>query len=198
MYFTRVNDTFRGWFQLVRSVGTLRVDSLSSSFTAIIVNAADSASTTAVVTQSQQKQGLYHFDITSSFLETHGVGEYGVSVEVNESSNPKIVTAFSKVLKVSLEDFDTIVSGVWNAQTSSFNASGSFGETVTNTFTTISESNLNAIDFDSISTKICEIYQILGLELGSPMTVTTAQRVVAAITQSIAGDASTSVTVTRS
>ena len=194
MYFTKTSDTFRGWFQLVRSSGDLRVNSLSSSFTAVVVNENDTASISPVVTQSQQKPGLYYFDITSSFFATHGVGSYGISIEVNETSSPIIKSAFSEVIKLSQNDFDSItavvdvdaiVSGVWSAQTSSFNVSGSFGQ------------SLAIADFNTITLKLCEIHQILGLESGSPMTVTTTERTVSAITQSITGDASTSVTVTR-
>jgi len=127
-------------------------------------------------------------------LTANGVGEYGVSVEVNETKNPKIKSAFSEVLRVSIDDFDSltvavdvdsIVSGVWNAQTGSFNVSGSYGDALSGT------------DAEALNLKLCELHQIMGLEIGKPMTVTTTERVVGAITQSLSGDASTSITVTR-
>jgi hypothetical protein len=214
VYFTKLDDTFRGWFQLVRTNGALRTGSPASSFTTVVVNSDDSASTVPFVSESVQKPGLYYFDITSSFFQTHGVGEYGISVEVDETTAPKVKTAFSKVIKLSQSDFDsitvsasvtvdvdTIVSGVWNAQTSSFGASGSFGFTINEMSTLISSSSeatlSSSLVLEAVSLKVCEIYQILGLELGSPMTVSTTERVVAAIRQTITGDQTTSVTVTR-
>lgn len=355
MWFTRTDDSFRAWFQVVTNAGVLRTDALSSSFTALVINPADSATSTATVTQSLQKPGLYYFDVPSSFLTASGPGEYGVSVEVNITTSPKVVSAFSDVLRVSYNDFDTItsaslsasytistssiqsivsgvwsattssyntlgtmgyfqvfpvvsvsasvsasvdvssiVSGVWNAQTATFVSPGTMGLTLSglsasmftlsqsqaaaNTLLTDISSSLTNISSDisfisssvgvtyttllqvsssvdlsyqtliqvsssvasissSINTlllsasnlttasiaagvwdeilaghsisgssglalrelgsRVHEIYQILGLQLGSPMTVTQTLRTVAAISQSLAGDPTTSVTVTR-
>jgi len=299
MYFTRTDDTFRAWFQVVRSAGTLRTGALSSSFAAVIINPFDTAQVSASVTQSLQKEGLYRFDIPASFISASGPGEYGISVEVNIPAPAAVTTAFSNVLRVSYQDFDTIVSasvsasmtlasasvnqivsgvwnvstasfqnagtmgyyqvfpivtvsasisasvdvpsivsGVWNAQTASFTTPGTMGfalGTISGSLFSISSSLLSIINsvtnisnsisgltsgsiadavwdevlsghslsgstgiaLQQLQTRIHEIYQILGLELTNPMTVTQTLRAVAAISQSLAGSPSTSVTVTR-
>ena len=155
MYFTRSDTGFRVWFQVVRSNGLLRTDITGSDFTALVVDASDTTSSQMVVTQSQQKAGLYRFDVPSVFLVSNGSGEYGVSVELDTSSPPHVTTAFSEILKVSEDDFnslsgsiqigevsasftvdvDSIVSGVWSAVTSTFNLSGTMGYIQNQTFT---------------------------------------------------------------
>lgn len=299
MYFTRTDDTFRAWFQVVRSTGVLRTGALSSSFVALVINPTDTLVVTSSVTQSLQKAGLYRFDIPASFISASGPGEYGVSVEVNITTAPQVTTAFSDVLRVSYQDFDTIVSasvsasmtlasasinqivsGVWNASTSSFQTPGTMGYyqvfpivtvsasisasvdvpsivsgvwnaqtasftnpgtmgfalgTISGSLFSISSSLLTLINsvtnisnsisgltsgsiaeavwdealsthplsgstgraFQEIETRLHEIYQILGLELANPMTVTQTLRTVAAISQSLGGTPTTSVTVTR-
>jgi hypothetical protein len=140
VYFTRTNDTFRGWFHVQRSNGTLREDIVSSSFIGLVVNSADTAQAELEVTQSVQKPGLYRFDIPSSFLVTHGVGEYGISIEVDEDEPPRVMATLSKVLRVHVNDFDnltvdvtasvdvnSIVSGVWDANAGGFNTPQTMG-----------------------------------------------------------------------
>jgi len=155
VYFTRSDTGFRVWFQVVRNNGLLRTDITGSDFTALVVDASDTTSSQMVVTQSQQKAGLYRFDVPSVFLVSNGSGEYGVSVELDTSSPPHVTTAFSEILKVSEDDFnslsgsiqigevsasftvdvDSIVSGVWSAVTSTFNLSGTMGYIQNQTFT---------------------------------------------------------------
>jgi len=339
MWFSRTDDTFRGWFQVITGTGVLRTNILSSSFTVVVINPTDTANVTVPVTQSLQKLGLYYLDIPASFLSSSGPGEYGVSVEIDVTTAPKVTTAFSNVLRISYQDFDTIVSasmsasmssgsiasivsGVWGASTSSFNTPGTMGYyqvfpivsvsasisasvdvpsivsgvwnattaafaspgsmgaalgAVSSSFSQISQdlfslsssvgvsyatlqqisgtvnltydtlvvvsssvseisssvsglvsscasmsSSIGGLSSGSIASavwdealsghsisgstglaitqlalRVHEIYQILGLELGSPMTVSQTLRTVAAISQSLAGDPTLAVTVTR-
>jgi len=125
MWFSRSEEGFRGWFAVATSAGVLATGITTGSFTVTIRNPQDSASSLPSVTESG-KLGLYRFDVTSSFMLSHGPGAYGVVVEVNKTTSPKITDVMSQVLTVSQNDFDsltlslssssiaTIVSGVWS------------------------------------------------------------------------------------
>lgn len=192
MYFTRIDDTFRGWFGVTDSDGNLRTNILSSSFDVNIIDTNDTTSSNLEVTQSVQKPGLYRFDIPSTFLSASGIGEYAISIEVDESSPPAVTEASSHILRITQEDFDTIApsitgsiggsiaGAVWDELNNNHLLSGSTGK-----------------QLRDIADRLREIYQIMGLELGSPLTVATISRTVAAISQSISGDPEASVTVTR-
>lgn len=111
MYFTKDTSGFRAWFTALQSNGTLRVGLIAADFTITVVNQNDNASTLASASESSVKAGLYTFQIPSSFLTTHGVGEYGILIEVNTfgaSGPPQVRTAFADVLKVSQKDLNDI------------------------------------------------------------------------------------------
>jgi hypothetical protein len=74
----------------------------------------------------------------------------------------------------------SIADAVWDELLSTHPISGSTGRAL-----------------QEIEVRLHEIYQILGLELAFPMTVTQTLRTVAAISQSLGGSPTTSVTVTR-
>ncbi len=111
MWFTRTADGFRGWLPVEQSNGSLRTGLAAGDFVATIVNPADSSTSILTVAQST-KTGLYRFDVPSAFLVTNGVGEYGVVVEIDTfagpSGAPHVRTTFGAVLKVSIEDFDSL------------------------------------------------------------------------------------------
>jgi hypothetical protein len=127
VWFSRTDTGFRGWFQAVRSTGQLRTGAIQSGFSFIVVSPDDSGSQEFFVSESQQKPGLYFADIQGSYLITSGVGDYGVSVELNIPNPQKIVDAFSCVLHVTQEDFDSLSGSIWNSVTSSFSTPGTFG-----------------------------------------------------------------------
>ncbi len=112
MWFTKIADGFRGWFVAVQSNGTLRTGLVAGDFTVTVVEPGDAASLVPTVTESATKSGLYRFDVTSGFITTNGVGEYGVVVEIDTfagpSGAPNVRTSISKVLRVTTEDFDTL------------------------------------------------------------------------------------------
>lgn len=115
MWFTRTADTFRGHFAAVRSNGTLRTGLVAADFTATVVDPDDSASTTASVAESTEKAGLYYFDIPSAFFVANGVGEYGVVVEIDttaSSGTPNVIDVMSENLRLTVEDFDSLVDSV--------------------------------------------------------------------------------------
>jgi len=108
LWFTKNSSGFVGWFRVEQTNGTLRTGALATSFIVTVVNPADSASSVPSVSQSTTKAGLYKFTIPSAFLITHGAGTYGVVVEVNISTPPKVTSTFSAILKVSLKDLDDL------------------------------------------------------------------------------------------
>lgn len=111
MYFTKDTSGFRAWFAALQSNGTLRTGLIAADFTATIVNPADNALTLASVAESSVKAGFYTFQVPSAFLVTHGIGEYGVLLEINTfgvSGAPQVRTAYANPLKVSLKDLDDI------------------------------------------------------------------------------------------
>lgn len=117
MKFTKIADGFRCSFVAVQSDGTLRTGLVAGDFVATVVNPQNNASTTPTVTESF-KAGAYYFDVLSSFLQTHGAGEYGVTVEIDTvagpSSTPHVRDVMHDVLGVTVEDFDDGYDGrVW-------------------------------------------------------------------------------------
>jgi hypothetical protein len=142
--FTRRADGYRAWFSVVRSTGQLRPGALVTEFDAIVIDPTDTTATEFFVSESISKPGLYYFDIPATYLIASGTGDYGVSVEVDITTAPKVTTAFSDVLKVSNESWDSLSSSlnssisilsssqitsndVWNYQANLSNTSGTMG-----------------------------------------------------------------------
>jgi len=138
VWFSRQQDGFRGWFAVANAAGDIFTLIPTGSFLITVRNPQDTASSLPSVTESG-KLGLYRFDVTSSFMLTHGVGEYAVVIEINKTTAPKIKDVLSHVLSISQNDFDsltislssssisTIVSGVWNENLNSYSVTGSAG-----------------------------------------------------------------------
>lgn len=118
LWFARQVDGFRGWLAVVQSTGELRTGLVAGDFTITVVSPNDTASTNASVSESAQKLGLYYFDIPNSFITANGVGEYGVVAEVDTfagpSGTPEVRNTTSRVLRVSVDDFDSIATSITN------------------------------------------------------------------------------------
>jgi hypothetical protein len=108
MKFSRTTDGFKVSFALVDKDGFLLTGAVAGDFTATVVNPADSANINPTVSESTQLSGLYTFLVPTSFMTTHGVGEYPVVIQANKTTSPKIDDVFHDVLGVFLEDFDSI------------------------------------------------------------------------------------------
>ena len=121
MFFTRTASGFRVWFFAVRGNGLLRSGLVAGDFVATVVDSTDAASAIYVVSESTQKPAMYYFDIPSSFLLTNGVGEYAVGIQIDTragpSGSPHVRTAFTDVLKVTTEDFDSLAQSLIAART---------------------------------------------------------------------------------
>lgn len=131
MFLTRLDKTLRVWFAAASSAGAYRSGLTQASFTINIVNPADSAQVTAVVSESTQRPGVYYFDVPSSFLLTHGVGDYVVGIKIDSQSGssgaPQVKTVQSDIIHVTRDDFDSISGSVWNTSNSAFNTTGTMG-----------------------------------------------------------------------
>ncbi len=64
------------------------------------------------MSESSELPGLYTFSIPSSFFTTNGVGVYPVVVEVNITATPRVVDVVSRVIRVNVNDFDSLWSQV--------------------------------------------------------------------------------------
>jgi hypothetical protein len=132
MWFTRVADGLRGWFRVQANNGTLRTGLTFADFTVTIVDPANATSSILAVTESPLKGGLYFFTVPSLFLAA-GIGEYGITVEVNTVTPPTIRATFSEVLKVNTKGFEDIASAaaladaVWDELIAGHLGAGSTG-----------------------------------------------------------------------
>lgn len=124
MFLSRVGDISRCWFVVEDSNGALVRNIPTQFFTATIIDADDTMSTVCAVTQSNQKLGLYRFDISASFFISGGRGDYAIILEINSAS---VIDVLSHNLHVSLNDFDSLTGSIWTATASLFSPTGSMG-----------------------------------------------------------------------
>ena len=137
MWWTKAASGFRGWFAVAQSSGALRTGLVAGDFTVTIVDPSGTMTSIPAVAESI-KLGLYTFTIPAIFLTGNGVGEYGVSIEVDTfagpSGPPHVRAVLSHVLRVSLKDLDDITSGagiadaVWDELLAGHTLAGSAGE----------------------------------------------------------------------
>lgn len=110
MWWVKQSDGFRAWFAAQQGNGQLRAGLVAGDFVATIIGPTDAALTTATVSESTQKPGLYTFLVPSTFTLANGRGNYGVVIEIDTkvgpSGSPHVVGSMSSVLKVSAQDFD--------------------------------------------------------------------------------------------
>lgn len=161
MWFTRVSSSFRVWFPVKNSGGTLQTNLSPTVFTATVINPSDTATTIIPVSQSSAKSGIYTFLVSSSFFQTHGIGDYTVVIEIN-SLIPAIVDARGDVLQITQNLFDdlavsgsqmtltsgtidSIVNANWNEPINEHNSIGSVGYT-------LSSSNFSSLDRTTLNT----------------------------------------------
>jgi len=130
MWWTKQDDGFTGWFHVKQNNGSLRTGLVNGDFTVTVRAPQDDDGYTAIVTEST-KTGLYYFEITDTFILANGVGEYGVVIEVDTfagpSSSPNVRDSISTVLKVTTEDFDSLVGSVWDQLVANHSTAGTFG-----------------------------------------------------------------------
>ena len=108
MWFTKNDDGYRAWFTVADKNGALRTGGVPADFVATVVNPTGVTTTVLAVSESAGKPGLYTFLVPSSFFATHGIGGYGVVVQANITTAPKVTAVFGEVLRVFEEDFDSV------------------------------------------------------------------------------------------
>ena len=108
MWFSKNDDGYRAWITLSDKNGALRTGGVPADFVATVVNPTGVTTTVLAVSESAGKPGLYTFLIPSSFFATHGLGGYGVVVEVDITTAPKVRAVLGEILRVFEEDFDSI------------------------------------------------------------------------------------------
>lgn len=96
----------RVFFNVVDSGGALRAGLPPEKFAAVLLEPSNTASVALPVSESSQKPGVYFVDLPSSFLSTHGNGQYGLSVEVIDTT-VNAASLFS--VDVTREDIDNLV-----------------------------------------------------------------------------------------
>lgn len=138
----RVSTGVRVYFAVVTSGGNLRTGLLAGVFTVRIINQTDTAFTSATVTQSTQRAGIYYFDVPSAFITTHGVGHYGLSIGVH-AVGPALNDEIVESLEVNTGDIDFVASDVWKVSTATPTA-GSYGELVKDNLTALASAIIAA------------------------------------------------------
>jgi len=130
MWWTKQDDGFIVWFHVKKDNGGLRTGLINGDFTVTVRSPQDDDGYVGIVSEST-KLGLYYFEITDTFITTNGPGEYGVVVEVDTfsgpSGNPNVRDSISNVLKVTQEDFDSLVGSVWDQLVANHTIAGTFG-----------------------------------------------------------------------
>lgn len=115
MWFGRSANGFRGWFA-VEVEGVLRTGLVPGDFVLTVINDSDTANTVVAVAQSTQKPGVYFFDVPSSFLVTHGAGQYNVVLVTNTAlggaSQPPVLDVYTEMLGVTLADLDSLATPI--------------------------------------------------------------------------------------
>jgi hypothetical protein len=85
MGFGKVNQAFRVFFSVRLGTGLPATGVASGNFTVTVRNPQNTA-TMAAPTITEVGGGQYLFDISATFSNTHGAGEYGVTISVNSTS----------------------------------------------------------------------------------------------------------------
>jgi len=105
----RVSTGVRVYFKVVRN-GALVSGLATGLFTVVLINPADTASTTLAVTGSTQQGGVYYVDVPSGFLTTNGAGHYGLSIGVHKPNPQPIDDEILESVEVTARDLDDLAT----------------------------------------------------------------------------------------
>lgn len=178
---TITSSSLRIWFPLIRN-GILVPSASSSDFNAYIIDGNDLGFINPLVSESVQRGGVYYFDITSSFFEASGVGDYNISIEVNKNTSPKVTDIYYGHINVTESDIDSIVgsgginissnsiaaisASVWNAQNINHNISGTFGSLFDLLFSGSSGGSEGTLTPDTIAAISASVWNALETDHG--------------------------------
>lgn len=100
----KVNEAYRFWYTLKLTSGAPATSVAGVDQTVTIRNPSNTA-TMAAPTIVEFGGGLYYFDISATFTNTNGVGQYGGTIEVN-SSSPVLVDMIPANVEFFIQDID--------------------------------------------------------------------------------------------
>jgi hypothetical protein len=167
MWFAKSANGFRGWFAVTNARGALETNLISTDFLVTIRNPQDTSESNPSVSESG-KPGLYRFDVSNTFLQTHGPGSYAVLIEVTTAQVKDIVSHVLQVnnndfdslttgsVSISQENIDNIAFGVWNVD-----LTGSYVTTSAAALLITSSLSSASIDVNTVATSIWS-YSISG------------------------------------
>ena len=120
----KVNVVHREWVTIKRSNGVAAPGVDPGDVTVTIRNPADNASSIVAIVESVLGGGLYFFDIPAAFSLSHGVGDYGILIDI-DSNSPKVrdISGGSVEYRVNNLDDLALAAGV-SALTTSLAATG--------------------------------------------------------------------------
>ncbi len=119
----KVNEAYIYTFAVEGSAGP-RAGIAAVDFTITVRNPQDTASNSPTV--SEVGGGMYRFTIPASFTNTHSIGQYGITVELDTTA-PIQQAVFGDTLEFFVSDFDDVANDVWNEALSTHNVAGSAG-----------------------------------------------------------------------
>lgn len=118
----KVNVAYRVWYTLKLTSGAPATGVAGGSQTITIRNPGNTA-TMAAPTVVEFGGGLYYFDISATFTNTHGAGQYGGTIAVS-SGAPVLVDTLPVNVEFFVQDID---DSVWDESAASHLAAGSTG-----------------------------------------------------------------------
>lgn len=121
----KVNESHRVWLTARLGSGAPATGIASDKFTITVRNPGDTATMTPP-SVTEVGGGLYRFDISAAFSLVHGVGVYGVVVEIDATA-PSVRDTRGGSVEFFGIDVDDVVAAVWDAPTSDHGTAGSFG-----------------------------------------------------------------------
>ena len=109
----KVNETFRFWYSLKLTTGAPATSVAGVDQTIVVRNPGNSA-TMAAPTIVEFGGGLYYFDISATFTNTNGPGQYGGTIEVN-SAAPVLVDTLSINVEFFTQNIDdtAYLGAIW-------------------------------------------------------------------------------------
>ena len=109
----KVNEAYRVWYTLKLTSGAPATGVAGGSQTITIRNPGNTA-TMAAPTIVEFGGGLYYFDISATFTNTHRAGQYGGTIEVN-SGAPVLVDTLPVNVEFFVQDIDDLLTNYLGA-----------------------------------------------------------------------------------
>ncbi len=104
----KVNVAYRYWFNLRLGTGAPATGVAAVDITVTVRNPGNSA-TMAAPTITEHGGGLYFFDISATFTNTHGAGQYGVTIDV-DSTTPRVRDTGGQSVAFFAQDLDDLAA----------------------------------------------------------------------------------------